>query len=137
MSSSEHAQFDSFWLDAVDLMKALMKEQSYWKSCCLVVVSNVATQAHRKDDAEQLKSKTAIINTCMVLEPIVQVVKFQKFLILDTCPEQLTVNAQEPLISTWLYKMVVSMEAAIFSCQCDPMQNCEGSCETIYYDNIW
>ena len=25
------------------------------------------------------------------------------------------------------------MEAAIFNCQCDQMQNCEGGCETIYY----
>jgi hypothetical protein len=24
------------------------------------------------------------------------------------------------------------MEAAIFNCQCDQMQNCEGGCETIY-----
>jgi len=25
------------------------------------------------------------------------------------------------------------MEAAIFNCQCDQMQNCEGGCETVYY----
>ena len=25
------------------------------------------------------------------------------------------------------------MEAAIFNCQCDQMQNFEGGCETIYY----
>ena len=36
-------------------------------------------------------------------------------------------KAQEPLIPTRLYKMVASMEAAIFSCQCDQMQNCEGA----------
>ena len=47
-------------------------------------------------------------------------------------PEQFTVKAQEPLILTWLYEMVASMEAAIFNCQCDQMQNCEVSCETIY-----
>ena len=40
-------------------------------------------------------------------------------------------KAQEPVISTWLYKMVASMEAAIFNCHCDQMQNCEGGCETI------
>ena len=47
-------------------------------------------------------------------------------------PEQFTVKAQEPLIPTWLYKMVASVEAAIFNCQYDQMQNCEGDCETIY-----
>ena len=46
-------------------------------------------------------------------------------------PEQFAVKAQEPLIQTWLYKMVASMEAAIFNCQCDQMQNCEGDCETM------
>ena len=45
--------------------------------------------------------------------------------------EQFTVKAQEPSIPTWLYKMVASMEAVIFNCQCDKMQNCEGGCETI------
>ena len=40
-------------------------------------------------------------------------------------PEQFTVKAQELLIPTWLYKMVASMEAAIFNCQCDQMQSCE------------
>jgi hypothetical protein len=29
-----------------------------------------------------------------------------------------------------IYKMV--MEAAIFNCHCDQMQNCEGGCETVY-----
>ena len=47
-------------------------------------------------------------------------------------PEQFTVKAQEPLIPTWLYKMVAFMESAIFNRQCDQMQNCEGGCETIY-----
>ena len=47
-------------------------------------------------------------------------------------PEQFTVNAQDPLISTWLYKTVASMKAAIFNCQCDQMQNWKGGCETIY-----
>lgn len=28
--------------------------------------------------------------------------------------------------------MVASMEAAIFNCQCDQMQNCEGGCETFF-----
>ena len=28
--------------------------------------------------------------------------------------------------------MVVSKDAAIFNCQYDQMQNCEGGCETIY-----
>ena len=51
-------------------------------------------------------------------------------------PEQFTVKAQEPLISTWLYKMVASMEAAIFNCQCDQMQSCEGGCEAIYNTQI-
>ena len=51
-------------------------------------------------------------------------------------PEQFTAKAQEPLISTWMYKMVASMEAAIFSCQCDQMQDCEGGCETIYFERI-
>jgi len=48
-------------------------------------------------------------------------------------PEQFTVKAQEPLIPTWLYKMVASMEAVIFNCQCDQMQNCVDVCEAIYY----
>ena len=47
-------------------------------------------------------------------------------------PEQFTAKAQENLIPTWLYKMIASMEAAVFNCQCDQMQNCEGGCETIY-----
>ena len=47
-------------------------------------------------------------------------------------PEQFTVNSLEPLIPKWLYKMVASMQAAIFNCQCDQMQNCEGGCETRY-----
>ena len=47
-------------------------------------------------------------------------------------PEQFTVKSQEPLIPALLYKMVASMEAAIFDCQCAQMQNCEGGCETIY-----
>ena len=50
----------------------------------------------------------------------------------STCtliPEQFTVEAQEPLIHTRLHKMVAFMEAAIFNCQCDQMQNCEGDCE--------
>ena len=51
-------------------------------------------------------------------------------------PEQFTVKAKEPLIPKWLYNMVASMEAAIFSCQCDQMQNCEGGCDTIY-NNGW
>ena len=51
-------------------------------------------------------------------------------------PEQCTVMAQGPLIPTWLYKMVASMEAAIFNYQCDQTQNCEGGCETIYYATI-
>ena len=46
-------------------------------------------------------------------------------------PEQLTVKAQEPLIPTWLYKVVASVEDAVFNCQCDQMQNCEGGCETM------
>ena len=29
--------------------------------------------------------------------------------------------------------MVASMKAAIFNCQCDQMQNCEGGCVTIYF----
>ena len=29
--------------------------------------------------------------------------------------------------------VAASMEAAIFNCRCDQMQNCEGGCETIYY----
>ena len=37
----------------------------------------------------------------------------------------------KPFIPKWLYKMDASMEAAIFNCQCDQMQNCEGDCETI------
>ena len=28
------------------------------------------------------------------------------------------------------------MEAAIYNCQCDRMQNCEGGCETIYFAAI-
>ena len=28
------------------------------------------------------------------------------------------------------------MEAAIFDCQCDQMQNCEGGCETIYMTRL-
>ena len=47
-------------------------------------------------------------------------------------PEHFTVKVQEPLIPTWLYKMVASMKAAIFNCQCAQMQSCEGGCETIY-----
>ena len=47
-------------------------------------------------------------------------------------PEQFTVKAQKDLIPWWLFKMVASMEAAVFNCQCDQMQNCEGDCETIY-----
>ena len=48
-------------------------------------------------------------------------------------PEQFTaVQAQEPLISKRLYKKIASMEAAIFNCQCDQMQDCEDGCETIY-----
>ena len=47
-------------------------------------------------------------------------------------------KAQERLIPTWLYKMVASMEGAIFNCQCDQMQTCEGSeseeSKTIYYN---
>ena len=49
-------------------------------------------------------------------------------------PERFTVMAQEPLIPTWLYKVVTSMEAAIFNCQCDQMRNCEGGCETVYFN---
>ena len=41
---------------------------------------------------------------------------------------------QEPLIPTWLYKMVASLEAAILNCQCDQMPNRKGGCETIYGD---
>ena len=48
-------------------------------------------------------------------------------------PEQFTVRVREPLIPMRLYKMVASMEAAIFNCQCDQMQNCDGGCETMYY----
>ena len=40
-------------------------------------------------------------------------------------------EAKEPLIPMWLYKMVASMEAAIFNCQCDQMQKCKGGCEAI------
>ena len=40
-------------------------------------------------------------------------------------------KVQKPLIPTWLYKMVASMEATICNCQCNQMQNCEGDCETI------
>ena len=29
--------------------------------------------------------------------------------------------------------MIASMEAALFNCRCDQMQNCEGGCETIHY----
>ena len=47
-------------------------------------------------------------------------------------PDQFTVRAQEPLIPTWLYKMVASMNAAIFNCQFDQMQHCKGCCEAIY-----
>ena len=47
-------------------------------------------------------------------------------------PEQFTVKDQESWIPTLLYKMVASMEAAIFNCQCNQMQNSEGGCETIY-----
>ena len=43
-----------------------------------------------------------------------------------------TVKAQEFLIPTWMRKMVAAMEAAIFNCQCDRMQNCEDRCEIIY-----
>ena len=50
---------------------------------------------------------------------------------LHLIPKQFTVKAQEPLIPTWLYKMIASMEAAIFNCQCDQILNCEGGCETI------
>ena len=46
--------------------------------------------------------------------------------------EQFTVMAQRSLIPTLLYKMDASMKAAIFNCQCDQMQSCEGSCEAIY-----
>ena len=42
-------------------------------------------------------------------------------------------KTQEPLIPTWLYKMIAFMEAAIFDCQCYQIQNCEGDCETLYY----
>ena len=51
---------------------------------------------------------------------------------IDFIPEQFAVKAQEPLIPTWLCKMVASMEGAIFNCQCDQMQYYEGSCEIIY-----
>ena len=50
---------------------------------------------------------------------------------LPVIPEQVTVKAQEPLIPKWLYKICTSMEAAIFNCQCDQMQNSEGGCEAI------
>ena len=33
--------------------------------------------------------------------------------------------------------MVASMEATIFNCQCDQMQNCKGGCETIYDAGLW
>ena len=46
--------------------------------------------------------------------------------------EQFTVKAKEPLILTWLYKKVASMEDAIFNCQCEQVKNCQGGCETIY-----
>ena len=44
----------------------------------------------------------------------------------------LEIVLKEPLIPTWLYKMVASMEAAIFNSQCDQTQNCQGGCDTIY-----
>jgi len=50
----------------------------------------------------------------------------------DLIPEQFTVKARVSLIPTWLYKTVASMVAAIFNCQSDQTQNCEGRCETIY-----
>ena len=46
-------------------------------------------------------------------------------------------KAQEPVIPTWQYKMVASMEAVIFNCHCDQMQNCEGGCETIYLNWLY
>ena len=33
--------------------------------------------------------------------------------------------------------MVASIQAAIFKCQCDQMQNCKGGCETIYDAGLW
>ena len=32
--------------------------------------------------------------------------------------------------------MVASVEPAIFNCQCDQMQDCEGGCETIYVTRL-
>ena len=50
-------------------------------------------------------------------------------------PEQFTVKAQETLIPTRLCKMVASVEAANFNCQCDQIQNCKGGCETIRFSH--
>ena len=57
----------------------------------------------------------------------------QESFIISVIPEQFTAKAKQPLIPTWLYKMVATMEAAIFNCQCDQMQNCKDGCEVIYF----